>query len=462
MSAPIDLREYQKKAITRWEQNGYIGLFEMATGTGKTITALSAAKKLLESDGSLCLLILIPTLDLASQWENETEKFLFKNIIVANSKNKNWYKEVVGAINHKPSTYNYCIIATYATFLTSRFQSIIQKLPETTMLIADEAHNFGTKKHSVKYPNHIQRRLALSATPDRHFDDVGTKDILKYFHAEETPTFKFDMAEAIKSGFLCEYYYYPVIVSLTENELKEYKDISKKLLQYFNSKTGRFKEDSIVKMLLLKRKRIVHNATKKFSAFRKILTDIASKTHKVQYLLVYVPEGNDKKIEKEDQNLINAYSEIIAKEFKLTQHQFIGLTKNRKKILDEFSKGKIAVLTAMKCLDEGIDIKRAETAIFCSSTGNPRQFIQRRGRILRTHPDKKFAVIYDLVVVPMLTNQYFEDSLQMERNILQGELRRVHEFAELSLNHYQALQTLEETAMKFDVDIFQKNYFNIL
>lgn len=459
MFPPVELREYQKNAILQWKQNGYRGLFEMATGTGKTITALSAAKSLMDFGNHLSLLILVPTNDLAGQWQTETEKILIKNVIVANSKNKNWYNEVVAAIGHKAGMYNYCIITTYATFLTNRFQSVVSKLPADTMLIADEAHNFGTKNHTSKYPENIQKRLALSATPDRHFDDVGTKEILKYFGAEERPTFQLNMAAAIKDGFLCEYYYYPVIVSLTETELSEYKDISKKLLQYFNSKTGRFMEDAVVKLLLLKRKRIIHNAAEKFSAFRKILAQVVSKTRKVEYLLVYVPEGNDRKIEKEDQNLINSYSEIVSKEFKLTQHQFIGLTKNRKKILDDFSKGKIQVLTAMKCLDEGIDIKRAKTAIFCSSTGNPRQFIQRRGRILRTHPDKKFAVIYDLVVVPMITNQYFEDSLQMERNILQGELHRVHEFAGLSLNHYQALQDLEETAMKFNLDIYSKGSY---
>ena len=111
----------------------------------------------------------------------------------------------------------------------------------------------------------------------------------------------------------------------------------------------------------------------------------------------------------------------------------------------------------MKCLDEGVDIKRAEIAIFCSSTGNPRQFIQRRGRILRTHPDKKFATIYDMVVVPNIDDLYSGDNLQMERSILQGELRRVHEFAGLALNHYQALKVLEDVANKFDIDIYSKS-----
>jgi len=454
MSSSIELRDYQRNAINAWEGNGYKGLFEMATGTGKTITALSSARILLDKEKKLSLLILVPTLDLATQWESEVKVLLTNKIISANSKNKDWYKETVAVVSQRANQYCYCIIATYATFLSSRMQGVLSKMPSTSLIIADEVHNFGTASHSLNYPDHIERRLGLSATPDRYFDEKGTDDILKYFNSIDGPTFRFTMEDAIKGNYLCEYYYYPVLVHLTEMELKDYKEISKKLLQYFNGKTGKFQDNPIVTALLLKRKRIIHNASEKFNAFRSILDKVIAANKKVSYLLVYVPEGNDKKIDKDDQKLINAYSEIVSKEFGLTQHQFIGLTRNRKELLEAFAKGKISVLTAMKCLDEGVDIRRAETAIFCSSTGNPKQFIQRRGRVLRTHAEKKYAVIYDLVVVPMLTNQYFEDSLQMERNILQGELRRVHEFARLSMNHYQALQVLEKVALEFKLDIY--------
>lgn len=448
------LRNYQEEAFMKWRDNNFMGLFEMATGTGKTITALNCAKYLLDKEDKVNLIILVPTLDLASQWTEETQKILLRNIILANSKNKNWYKEALIAV-HGQMMSSYCIITTYATFLTKRFYSLVQKMSSDTILIADEVHNFGTAAHIGLYPQHICRRLGLSATPNRHFDEEGTKAILKYFHAEEGPTFQFSMADAIEQGYLCEYYYHPILVSLSEEELIKYKSISKKLLKYFN-KGDNFLDNPAVAALLLKRKRIIHSASGKFEVFRRILNEL-TKRENLKYVLVYVPEGNDKKADKEDQKLINIFSEIITTEFGLSQYQFIGVTKNREWILEQFSKGKIAVLTSMKCLDEGVDVRRAEIAIFCSSTGNPRQFIQRRGRILRTHPDKKYATIYDMIVVPALINQYFEDTLQMEKSILQGELKRVYEFSGLALNHYQALQTLEKVALEFDLDIYSQN-----
>ncbi|MGZ4099822.1 MAG: DEAD/DEAH box helicase family protein, partial [Bacteroidia bacterium] len=374
---PVQLRDYQKDAIAAWKKNNFYGIFEMATGTGKTLTALSCAKYLLNEENRLNLLILVPTLELADQWARETKRVLLKHVIIANSRNSDWYKESLIAVNHA-DRINYCIIVTYATFLTQRCQSIINKMSPGTLLIADEVHNFGTKKHIDLYPKKIKRRLGLSATPNRYFDEQGTSSIFKYFKSEEGPIFQFDMAKAIQKGYLCEYYYYPVIVQLTNEELEEYKNISRRLWHHFDKKAAKFSDNPKVAFLLLKRKKLIHNAFNKLDALRRILEDLCKTNPKLKYTLVYVPEGNDSRIETEDHKLINRYSKIIAEEFNLSQHQFIGITKGRSKILDQFASGEIAVLTAMKCLDEGIDIKRAEIAIFCASTGNSRQFIQRR------------------------------------------------------------------------------------
>ena len=456
----IALRAYQKQAIRAWEENGYCGLFEMATGTGKTFTALSCAKVLLENQGRLTLLILVPILPLSVQWRSDVKGQLrLSKVILANSQNKEWYKEALFQLSLPIEGNSFCIIATYATFLTYRFQDVLAKLDEDTFLIADEVHNFGTSKHIEKYPKHISRRLGLSATPNRYFDEDGTTSVFDFFKAIDKPTFQFGMAEAIENGYLSEYYYYPRIVSLNEEELDEYKAISLKLLKYFQKEGGLKEESSVVTSLLLKRKRIIHKAANKLEVFREIMGELIKSGKEINHLLVYVPEGRDLTIDDEDSRLINTYSQIISNEFKLTQHQFIGVTAERQNVLKQFSEGRIAVLTAMKCLDEGVNIKRAETAIFCSSTGNPRQFIQRRGRLLRTHPKKKFAIIYDLIVVPEITNQYFEDSLWMERSLLQNELRRVHEFAGLALNQYQALKVLEDKALEFDLDIYSKPSF---
>jgi superfamily II DNA or RNA helicase len=152
--------------------------------------------------------------------------------------------------------------------------------------------------------------------------------------------------------------------------------------------------------------------------------------------------------------MIDEYSSIVSNEFGVNQHQFISGTENKSEILAKFSKGRLQALVAMKCLDEGVDVKRTETAIFCSSTGNPRQFIQRRGRILRLHSEKKFATIYDMVVIPDISEIRGDANIGMEKSILGAELRRVYEFASLSKNKYQSLKTLEDIAEQFNIDIF--------
>lgn len=447
--------EYQVEALNKWEKAGRVGFFQMATGTGKTITSLNCALKLYQSERKIQALILVPTISLADQWFAEIESFNFGNIIIANSKNPNWLEDVIEQINKSVLT-NSCsfIITTYSTFSLSRFQAVINRLPESTLLIADEAHNIGSKRIKEILPYKFSRRIGLSATPNRFYDEEGTAAILSFFNALENPTYEFSMAEAIEKGFLCKYYYYPKPVNLTDSELKDYILISKKLVKFFNSKNSNFTNNSIVTALLLKRRRIIHKATNKLSVFRECLDQILEVKRKIQYTLVYVPEGKSSTLDEEDKFLINEYSNVLSNEYGIKQHQFIGLTKDRELILKQFSKGNIQVLTAMKCLDEGIDVKRTETAVFCASTSNPRQFIQRRGRILRKHPDKKIAYIYDMVVIPDVFEKNFKESIQMERTILQNELNRVREFASMAENKWQSLQSLEEIASKYDLDIY--------
>jgi len=447
--------DYQVEAFKNWKKAGYIGFFEMATGTGKTITSLNCALELFKIEGQIQILVLVPTIPLAEQWKEEVATFNFDNIIIANSRNQNWTEEVIKQINKillcKSTS---CIITTYATFNLPRFQAVIDRLPEDALLIADEAHNFGTPRIQANFPYKFKRRIGLSATPERHFDKLGTSSILSFFNSLEKPTFTFNMQEAIEKGFLCRYYYYPKIVQLTDVELEEYKRISKKLLKFFSSYQRDFLDNPVVSALLLKRKRIIHKAENKLHVFRECLKEIFKIRNEIKFTLVYVPEGKSNSIDNYDRILINEYSNVLANEFGIKQHQFIGTTPDREQILKQFVDGKIEVLTAMKCLDEGVDVKRTEIAVFCASTGNPRQFIQRRGRILRKHPDKKYAYIFDMIVVPDLIEKNFNETLQMERTILENELKRVREFASMADNKWQALKTLEEVARNYNIDIF--------
>lgn len=452
----IKLHQFQIQAFENWKANEFKGLLEMATGTGKTITAINCVLNLYNTDNELLTIVLVPTIDLADQWENEIRSFNFYNIAIVNSKNPNWYNEIIAFINKATNVKTHLfIICTYASYVIDNFQLILSKFDSKAVLIADEVHNFGTSNLIKTYNHNISKRLGLSATPARYFDEEGTDIMLKYFNAVDGPTLKLDLKEAIEKDFLSQYYYYPKIVFLNDSELEEYIQISKKIVKYFNIKKVSFKDDPVISNLLLKRKRIIHKANDKIDCFREILSELIKQNGNLKYTLVYVPEGSPEFFDEEDKKLIDEYSFIIKEEFKQSQHQFTGNTKNRKDILINFAKGKISVLTAMKCLDEGVDVARTENAIFCASTSNPRQFVQRRGRILRKHPQKRFSRIYDMVVVPNIFNNEFSEYIEMEKLILENELKRVYDFSKLAMNKYQSLEIFQDLGNKLGIEIYK-------
>jgi ERCC4-related helicase len=257
-------------------------------------------------------------------------------------------------------------------------------------------------------------------------------------------------------------------VRLTNEELDKYMELSIKIAKFYNGSTDCFKSNPILTNLLLARSRIIHKAYNKMSVFSNILKEHYHKKGNLKYTLVYVPEGNDPNdyfetdisIENDDidadtiaVHLIDVYTVAVRDvDSRTTVKQFISGVSERDKILEKFAKGEIDVLTSMKCLDEGVDVPRAELAIFCSSTGNPRQFIQRRGRILRKHPDKQYAYIHDLVVVPEINPE--SDTYKMERSMLRKELERVNNFSSLSENSSNTIDILIETMNHYNLNLY--------
>lgn len=471
-------RAYQKQAYENWKNNGQKGLFAMATGTGKTLTSLNCLLNIYQKFHFYKALILVPTITLVDQWEEECERFHFRHIIKVSSKNPNWKSEIdaiklkedFSISNEEPS---FVIIATYASFAREPiFQELVgfsKKTCRQMLLIADEAHNMGSGRildrlGGVKF----LRRIGLSATPERQFDDVGNRAIMDFFGCQNGYTFEYSMQEAIDNGFLCRYKYYPHLVRLNDSEMTEYLRISLQLAKFYNSDSDSFPmSDDILKRLLLKRKRIVHKAKNKEDIFREIVMNRYSEKGNLQYTLVYVPEGAKPDDDTSDifdvsetvanddytDSLIDTYTQIVQEVSKTTTvKKFTSDVKGRSEILEKYAKGEIEVLTSMKCLDEGVDVPRSEMAIFCASTGNPRQFIQRRGRILRKHPDKHMAIIHDLVVAPEISRgqEYFN----MERSLLKGELKRVRDFAVLSENADFAYAELEEILTYYNLPLF--------
>ncbi|MDZ7776530.1 MAG: DEAD/DEAH box helicase family protein [Bacteroidales bacterium] len=435
-------RDYQAKAYENWVKNNRKGIFAMATGTGKTITALNCLLNEFNDTGIYQSLILVPTLELIEQWKNECYNFGFKNVIVVSSKS-NWDNELAFInLSNRCIKNDFIIIVTYSSFHRKRFQEYFRKLPNKTILIADEAHNLGSKS-ILKQLNkvHLIKRIGLSATIKRVYDEHSNKEINGFFNDSHPYTYSLSMRDAIKKKWLTPYKYYPHIVKLTQEEFQKYIDITLQIVKFYNSSSESFINKEIVEMKKLERKRIIHKAQNKLNVFKSILNTELEKRRELRYTLVYVPEGeshdyNDKDFSEEtneEQRLIDNYTRILSSiDPTLMVRQFTSMTKDRKTVIDDFEKGRIHVLSSMKCLDEGVDIPKAKLAIFCSSTGNPRQFIQRRGRILRRFKGKTMAVIHDLVVIPMLDRN--EKYFNMERNLVKNELKRVVDFSSLALN----------------------------
>ncbi|MBE7689476.1 DEAD/DEAH box helicase family protein [Tenacibaculum piscium] len=462
-------RNYQKEAYTSWIKNDKKGLFAMATGTGKTLTALNCLLNESKKEMSYKAIILVPTLELVAQWKEECEKFNYSNIISVSS--KEIWKEKLSFYNTVSRLNNpsFIVITTYASFVKEKFQSFFKDLSKDTIFIADEVHNIGAPNISKLLPKiHLEKRIGLSATPNRVYDDIGNVSIDSFFNDKAPYVYNFSMKKAIEEEYLCKYYYYPHVVSLIEGEFEKYRAISKKLAQYIDPKTKSFKKCKEVEILLLKRKRIIHKAENKLPLFKKIIQKEFEKRGNLKYTLIYTPEGileennsniQDNYIEnEEDIYLIDQYTKAItAIDFSIMARKFTSKTKDRKKVIKKFSDGELDVLTSMKCLDEGVDVPRSELAVFCASTGNPRQFIQRRGRVLRKSEGKQFAYIHDLVVIPKLNLDKNDETYNIERSFILNEMKRVENFFSLAINKAEVYEKLSSICEYYNISLYNIN-----
>lgn len=434
----IKLRDYQKEAIKNWFNNNCCGLFEMATGTGKTFTALSCFNKLSLSKDKLITVIACPQSHLIDQWIKDLRIFYDGEIIIASSQNHNWKKDLT-TLRKKLlfETINKAVIMTTHVSLSSEFFiNIINKFNVDKLLIVDEVHGIGSSKQRIGLDNCYDYRLGLSATPTRWFDDEGTIVIKNFFKGT---VFEFNLGRALteinpdtNETYLCPYYYCPIIVDLTDEEYDKYLMYSYKIAQLFSSKKNQDKIEEELTYYNNLRQRIINNAENKYFAFNKLL----KKNPALDKLIVFCSPQQ-----------INNVQEILNKNKIIPQHKFTqevsarvsnktGMSE-REEILELFSKGIYRALVAIKCLDEGVDVPVAETAIILSSTSNPREHVQRRGRILRRAPGKKYATIYDILVFP-------EEHTYAGSKIIKKEILRYKEFAENAKNSYECLKVLRK------------------
>ena len=444
MKRPIALRDYQKDAVSNWLSKGKKGIFEMATGTGKTFAALGCLRVLLNKEDSLITIIACPYNHLITQWSKNIQEFgIALNAVVADSTRPSWRDKLVDKIIDVDTGVDkhLIVLTTHDSLPSKDFREIMQKMTTPIFLVADEVHGIGTPERKRGLLGEYKYRLGLSATPRRWFDPEGTQALFQYFG----PTvYEFPLNKAI-GRFLIEYEYHPHFVSLTSEELEEYENQTRKVAKaYYSAKNDPEREEWFT-LLCIRRQDIVKNAHNKY----RVLQKIVDQCNELKHCLVYcVPEQ------------LESVQDILL-ERNIIQHRFTqsegtrpedkyGGISERDYLLEQFSKGTIQVLVAMKCLDEGIDVPQARLAIMMANSGNPREYIQRRGRVLRKYPGKKVSVIHDIIVTPFPKLLKDPQLAKLERKIFLRELRRYREFSSIAKNAVDCLRRIEELEEKYE------------
>lgn len=435
------LFEHQVDAVNNWIAQGMIGLFEMATGTGKTFAALECLDRVSSVNERLATIVTVPFIHLVEQWKNEIDKFgiCYDRIVVADSSNPSWRRQLADSLNDLVLGYkrNVIILTTHRTFSSLTFTTLIRRLnsPKFRLfLIADEVHGLGAEKTAEGLIAQYDMRLGLSATPRRWFDDRGTQRIFDYFGKV---VFDFSHNDAIRHGILVPYRYIPRFVSLDDEELDAYLEKTRAIVKRLSRAKDDEERDKITEMLLFIRANIIKNAKAKYAKLDEILKEIGTP---IAWTIVYCsPQQIDTVMTIVNRPVVVPHR-FTMEEGTTPEAKYQNLSE-RGFILQKFAQSAYSVLVAMKCLDQGVDIPPARTAILMASSGNPGEHIQRIGRIIRKYPSKTEAAIYDILVVPSL-DRMPSDLREAETRIFERELRRYEQIATAALNSAEALSLI--------------------
>ncbi len=447
----LHLREHQKRAIEAWSKAGGRGLLEMATGSGKTITALALAARLrLGVKGGFVVVVVAPYIHLVDQWCDVARTFGLRPIRCAEGRGT-WEQALSWAINAVNAGVRpvLSIATTVATLATPPFQALLARITAPMLFVGDEAHNFGAPSTAATLPESAHFRLGLSATPDRWMDEPGTAAVRAYFGPV---VFQYGLQQAIRDEVLTPYRYHPVRVPLDPDELDEYLDISRQLARYLGREDGQDGPVGEVAMrLLLKRARLVGAARAKLPRLKAMLAQRTKETH----ILVYCGDGEvEGPTPGEQARQVEEAVRIIGHELGMTCASYTAATppERRQELLHVFADGTLQVLVAIRCLDEGVDIPATRVAFILASSTNPRQFIQRRGRVLRRAPGKTRAEIFDFMVAPAPREvPRGSPEYPVVRRLLRNEFRRASEFADLAENGPVARSELLDLASHFEL-----------
>lgn len=435
-----ELRDYQKLAIEHWKDQQYISIFEMATGSGKTFTSLKALNHFKKTNGYLRCVLVVPLVTLVEQWENEVRSLVDGvTIINATGANSKWRSDFrkISQSAMLGTDDDFILITTYSTFSTQDFRDLVNSYPKNELiLIADEMHNLVTENNiNTASSDKFKYRLGLSATPTRLWKQDESSIVRNLFGGK---SFVYSLADAIKSKALVEYVYQAVPIHLTEEEFDDYLDLSKQASRLSHFASNKSKGPNPLATILTKRAIIKKQAENKFFALNQLI-DTLKKRGDFQNALIYVDSNS---------SLTNVQLILTEKHIKSSKFTGDESLNQRNKVIKSLYSKQIEAIIAIKCLDEGVDIPSATIGIFLSNNTDPREYVQRLGRVLRRHEptNKNLAYVFDFIVLPPTT---VGSDNSVARNLVKTEVRRIKFFEELAKNENEVREELGSILDKF-------------
>jgi superfamily II DNA or RNA helicase len=448
----FDIRQHQRDALNAWRAKDFVGIFDLATGAGKTITACYAIVQMAKRIPGLTVVIAVPYQNLADQWCDILELFGIDPIRCYVSRAA-WVDDL-GSIIHDvgmAARSFAAIVVVNRTLKSDDFQAAIAQIPgERFLWIGDECHHHASASYQGFLPENARYRIGLSATPNHYLDDERNVRLARYYG---DTVFTYSLRQAIEDEVLTPYDYHPHIVELTNDEAEDFAELSNEIARaYAREASGGSKLSQGLTALLMKRSRVIASAANKLPA----LADALNGRRPEQHTLFYCGDGTVEGEPGDDDEapLVGRQVEVVSQQldrlgWRLSRFTSREPRRERDHILTNFRIGLIDAMVAIKCLDEGIDVPACATAYILASSRDPRQFIQRRGRILRRSPGKVCATIHDFIVV---LPAGYHDASGHARKLIQSELRRVAEFNDLARNRERAYQTLRPVLKTYDLE----------
>lgn len=434
-----NLWSHQKNAIQAWEDASRCGILTMATGSGKTRTGVVAISRIPDLNIAV---IAVPSRELVNQWTRAVSSLgLSTPPLEIMGATYDWLEQAyrlleLAKLNRIGQPI--ILIGTYRSLTSDKFLGLISRVGLPTrgaLLLADEVHNAGASTYKRVLNSGFDLRLGMTATLERALDPEGTAILLNYFNGI---VFEFGIDQAIKAGVLCSYRYYPHFAVLNDAELRQHEELTRRITQLRGQddpdgdpdppQTGRLSD---LDHLYFLRAAILKKCEEKNKIFSTLLNK-----ERISKALIYCA----------DLEQVNE-CEGVLRDRGIPWLRFSSLESadSRQRALDLLTHGHVHALISINCLDEGVDIPNVREAVIVASSGNPRQFVQRRGRILRNYPGKKEAILYDILAIPPALPDYYRTPM------LDMELRRATLIARSATNAAHAQATLLTALQPFGI-----------